>query len=238
MKTIAAFSGGKDSTALVLRMAELGEDFTCLFTPARNEPDDLRAHIDAVIARIRRPLVEPPNLSLMFWIQKHGALQNWRQRWCTRQIKIEPCIAYLVQQTDPVLCIGLRADEPAEERAGLYGSYATYRYPLREWGWKEADVWRYLDEQGVEIPKRTNCMLCYGQRLSEWYDLWREQPEEYDKGVFLEAQTGHTFRSPQRDSWPADLAGMRARFEAGHVPRGVEAQMDLFRYQPCRVCRL
>jgi len=235
MSLIVAFSGGKDSTALVLRMAELGEDFECLFTPAGNEPAELYAHIDAVIARINRPLVIPPNLSLMFWIQKHQALPNFRQRWCTRQIKIEPCIAYLMKQDNPILCIGLRADE--EERTGLYGEYATYRYPLREWGWKEADVWRYLDVQGMGVPVRTNCRLCYGQRLSEWYELWRTEPDEYEKGVFLEGQMGHTFRSPQRDSWPAGLAEMRAKFEAGEIPRGVEAQQDLFRYQPCRVCQ-
>ena len=233
--TIVAFSGGKDSTALVLRMAELGEAFTCLFTPAHNEPHELRAHVTAIIARIDRPLVEPPNRSLMFWIQKHQALPNFRQRWCTRQIKIEPCIAYLQSIADPVLCVGLRADE--EARTGLYGDYATYRYPLREWGWREADIWRYLDAQGVTVPTRTNCRLCYGQRLSEWYELWRNEPAEYEKGVLLEAQMGHTFRSATRDTWPAGLAELRARFEAGDVPRGVEAQQSLFRYEPCRVCQ-
>jgi hypothetical protein len=236
MTQIVAFSGGKDSTALVLRMAELGEAFECLFTPAGNEPDELRAHIDAIMARIDRRLVEPPNLSLMFWIQKHQALPNFRQRWCTRQIKIEPCIAYLMAQTDPVLCVGLRADE--ETRQGLYGEYATYRYPLREGGWKEVDVWRYLDGLDVQIPTRTNCRLCYGQRLSEWFALWRDEPAEYEKGVLLEAQMGHTFRSPQRDSWPAGLVELRARFEAGDVPQGVQAQQSLFRYEPCRVCTL
>lgn len=233
---IVAFSGGNDSTAVALRMAELGEDFTCLFTPAGNEPPDLRAHIDAVIARIHRPLVEPPNLSLMFWIQKHGALPNWRQRWCTRQIKIEPCKAYLLSQTDPVLCIGLRADE--EDREGLYGEYATYRYPLREWGWKLADVLGYLDAQGMVPPKRTNCMLCYDQQLGEWWELWKTRPDEYDKGVFLEAQMGHTFRSPGRDTWPAGLADLRARFEAGHLPRGAAVQSSLFSQGRCRVCSL
>src|SRR5436305_1652332 len=100
MAQFVAFSGGNDSTAMAIRMAELGEDFSCLFTPAGNEPAALFDHIAAVIAAIQRPLVQPPNLSLLFWIQKHQALPNWRQRWCTRQIKIEPCIAFLVQQTE------------------------------------------------------------------------------------------------------------------------------------------
>lgn len=239
MSTIVAFSGGNDSTALVLPMAELGEDFTCLFTPAGNEPADLRAHVDAVIARINRPLVEPTNLSLMFWIQRHQALPNFRQRWCTRQIKIEPCIAYLTSQVDPVLCVGLRADE--EGRQGIYGIYATYRYPLREWGWTKRDVRAYLDAQGVTVPVRTNCMLCYDQQLAEWWELWKSKPDEYEKGVALEAQMGHTFRSAQRDTWPAGLAELRARFETGHIPRGADIQSGLFdadTYGRCRVCSL
>lgn len=234
--SIVAFSGGNDSTAMALRMAELGEEFTCLFTPAGNEPPELFAHVQDVIARINRPLVQPPNLSLMFWVQKHQALPNWRQRWCTRQIKIEPCIAYLMTQVDPVLCVGLRADE--EDREGLYGSYATYRYPLREWGWKLPDVLGYLADRGVTVPKRTNCMLCYGQQLGEWWELWKTSPEEYAKGELLEAQMGHTFRSPARDSWPAPLKELRERFERGHIPRGADIQEGLFEtYAPCRVCR-
>jgi PP-loop superfamily ATP-utilizing enzyme len=238
VKTIVAFSGGNDSTAMALRMAELGEDFECLFTPAGNEPPELWAHVDSIIAQINRPLVKPPNLSLMFWIQKHQALPNFRQRWCTRQIKIEPCIAYLMKQTDPVLCVGLRADE--EDRQGLYGSYATYRYPLREWGWAIRDVRRYLDERGVVVPERTNCMLCYDQRLSEWWELWKTKPEEWDKGELLEAQMAHTFRSAHRDTWPAGLKELRQRFEAGHIPQGVEQQLSIFdgeKYGRCRVCQ-
>lgn len=238
MKQIVAFSGGNDSTAMVLRMAELGEDFECLFTPAGNEPEALFSHVEDVICRIKRPLVRPPNLSLMFWIQKHQALPNFRQRWCTRQIKIEPCIAYLMQQADPVLCVGLRADE--EDRQGLYGSYATYRYPLREWGWTIKDVRAYLDAQGVQPPKRTNCQLCYDQQLGEWWELWKSDPEAYAKGEALEAQMGHTFRSDKRDTWPAALRALRERFETGHIPRGADYQRSLFdeqTYGRCRVCQ-
>jgi hypothetical protein len=239
VKTIVGFSGGNDSTAMVLRMAELGEAFECLFTPAGNEPEELFAHAQAVAEMIDRPIVQPPNLSLMFWIQKHNALPNFRQRWCTRQIKILPTIAYLQSLPErPTYCIGFRADE--EVREGLYGEFATYRYPLQEWGWRLRDVMDYLDARGVQPPKRTNCLLCYDQQLGEWWELWKSRPEEWQKGELLEAQTGHTFRSDGRDTWPAGLAELRAKFKQGHIPRGADYQRSLFdedTYGRCRVCR-
>lgn len=230
-KLFVAFSGGKDSTAMVLRMAELGEEFSCVFTPTGNELPEVQVHLRAICDRIRRPLIEPPNHSLTYWIDFHQALPNFRMRWCTRQIKIEPCIAFLKQHPGSVLCVGLRADE--ETRVGLYGDYATYRYPLQEWGWGIQDVIDYNEEQGVRVPTRTDCALCYGQRLSEWYRLWRDHPTEYERGVQLETRYGHTFRSPQRDTWPAALCDLRAEFERGRVPRGVGDENDA-----CRVCRL
>jgi hypothetical protein len=236
MRSVLAFSGGNDSTAMALRLAELGEEFSLLFTPAGNEPAALFDHVEAVAAAISRPIIRPANRSLMFWIEHHGALPNWRQRWCTRQIKIEPCIAWLLEQTDPItLSVGLRADE--EDRGGIYGSYATYRYPLREWGWNRRAVLQYLDSRDVHPPQRTNCKLCYDQQLGEWWELWRADPEEWARGELLEERHGHTFRSPGRDTWPAALKDLRARFEAGDVPRGADVQMELFRqYERCRVC--
>jgi 3'-phosphoadenosine 5'-phosphosulfate sulfotransferase (PAPS reductase)/FAD synthetase len=236
MGNIVAFSGGKDSTALALRLHELGESFALLFTPTGDELPDLEAHIAAMVARIGCELIVPPNRTLYDWIATYGALPNFRMRWCTRQIKIEPCIAYLVQHPGSTLLVGLRADE--EARVGLYGQYAAYRYPLREWGWRLRDVRRYLAAKGVTVPRRTDCALCYGQRLPEWYQLWKQHPERYAQGEALEAQTGHTFRSGQRDQWPASLAALRAKFAAGERPRGIgdEDTGDLpFR---CRVCTL
>ncbi len=222
---------------MALRLAELGEEFSLLFTPAGNEPAALFKHVEAVAALVGQPVIRPANRSLMFWIEHHGALPNWRQRWCTRQIKIEPCIAWLLEQTDQItLAVGLRADE--EDRGGIYGSYATYRYPLREWGWNRPRVLEYLAARDVTPPARTNCKLCYDQQLGEWWELWRSDPEEWARGEILEERHGHTFRSPSRDTWPAALKDLRARFEAGDVPRGTDVQMELFRqYERCRVCQ-
>lgn len=241
MQTIVGFSGGNDSTAMVLRMAELGEDFSCLFTPVRNEPPELFEHVRLVAEMIQRHIVEPPNVSLMGLIIQNRSLPNFRARWCTRQGKIEPTIAYLMGLPEkPVYCVGFRADE--ETREGLYGEYATYRYPLQEWGWNLHHVLDYLDQRGVHPPTRTNCMLCYDQRLSEWWELWRDKPDEYDKGVVLEAMHApHTFRSPSRDTQPAGLKALREKFETGFIPRGSDYQPSLLdeeKYGRCRICRL
>ena len=217
---------------MALRMAELGEDFSLLFTPTGNELPDLAPHIAAVVAKIDRPLIMPPGPSLDGLITLQAAIPNFRQRWCTRMIKIVPCIAWLKAHPGTALCVGLRADE--ENREGLYGDFATYRYPLREWGWKISDVFAYLNRAGWKVPKRTDCALCYGQRLGEWYALWRDYPAEYAKGEVYEATYGHTFRSAQRDTWPAALKDLRAEFERGRRPKGVDEPSDA--EKACRVC--
>lgn len=231
---IAAFSGGKDSTALVLLLHEAGEPFDLLFTPTGNELPSLAAHIAKVAAYVDRPLVVPPNRSLADWIDHYDALPNNRQRWCTRLIKIVPCIAWLRAHPGTTLCVGLRADEP--ERAGLYGEFASYRYPLREAGIDLAGAYAVCDRHGMRPPDRTDCAVCPFQRLGEWYRLWQEQPAAWMEGEAMEARTGHTFRSASRDTWPAALRDLRARFEAGDVPAISLSRMQ--RESACRVCAL
>lgn len=247
----AGFSGGKDSTAMVIRLAELGEDFKMIFTPAGRELPEVFEHIAKVEKLIDREVVRPPAPTIDSLIEQYGALPNWRQRWCTRQIKIEPCQDYLEQfiiededgnRIAPILYIGLRADEEDREGGRYYD--VDFQTPLRDWGWGVTEVYEYLDNLGIEVPARTDCDLCYGQRLGEWHDLWRFHPDRYAEAEALEKKHGHTFRSPGRDSWPAPLSELRQRFENGRRPRGSmsdDVQLDLFdckKMQKCRVCSL
>jgi hypothetical protein len=113
------------------------------------------------------------------------------------------------------------------------------RFPLREWGMDKAAVWSVLEQRGITIPDRTDCARCYHQRLGEWWRLWREHPETYADAEQQEARFGQTFRNPSRDSWPAGLREMRARFERGEIPPRTELTRDLFRSAgACRVCTL
>jgi len=218
--TYVAFSGGKDSTAMALLMAERGEPYELIHTRTGNELPEVDQHVHRVAELVDRPLHVLPAPTLVELIHRWRALPNWRHRWCTRVIKIEPCIAFLTAHPGSTLCVGLRADE--KSRKGMYGPYAAYRYPLRELGMGLRDVLEVLGRSGLQAPRRTDCMWCYHQRLADWYRLWQEHPEMYAEGEQLERWTGHTFRSPSRDTWPAALAGLRRRFEAGDKPRGTE----------------
>lgn len=233
MSTFAAFSGGKDSTVMAHRMAALGEDFSLLFTPTGNELPGVMEHVRSTAEKLQRQLILPPGPSLDELIATFGSLPNNRQRWCTRMIKIVPCRDFLKANPGSTLCVGLRADE--EERQGMYGEQATYRFPLREWSWGISEVLAYAKEHELAVPARTDCALCYDQRLVDWRNLLRNHPEEYAKGEALESLHGHTFRSPTRDTWPAGLRELRAQFESGRKIRGADNDCE---QTPCRVCRL
>lgn len=242
MAHIVALSGGKDSTAMALRLAEVEPDVERIYvcTPTGNELPEMFAHwrhLGELLGTCIIPVVAD---SLEAAITRQKALPNWRQRWCTRILKIEPFMAFLAAQAPAVAYVGLRADE--EGRSGVDYSTVpgcTVRYPLREWGWGLGDVQNYLADRGVTIPKRTDCGVCFFQRIGQWFDLWAENPDAYAEGERWERLTGHTFRSPGRDTWPASLRDLRSEFERGRIPKDRQ-QPDLFAVNPlqCRVCSL
>src|SRR5215813_8794840 len=100
MRHIVALSGGKDSTALALRLAEIEpRHYTYVCTPTGDEPDAFFAHLrslSGILGAPIVPLVHP--LGLNGLIDQWKALPNYRQRWCTRLLKIEPYRKWLAQQ--------------------------------------------------------------------------------------------------------------------------------------------
>lgn len=232
-KHVVGLSGGKDSTALALWLVENEPrqyEFICNATG--NELPEMAAHWRRLEEMLGQP-IKPVRHStdLLGLCEDISMLPNFRARWCTRILKIEPTIEYMESlPAGSVLYVGLRADE--EERRGLFGEDLKVRFPLREQGWDEARVWAYLAEKGVCIPRRTDCALCFYQRLDEWHTLWREHPEEYAKGIAIEERIGHTFRSPGRDTWPASLKDLAGEFARGRPLRKTA------RGEACRVCTL
>lgn len=232
-KHVVGLSGGKDSTMLAVWLTENEPrqyEFICNRTG--NELPPMIEHWSNLEVRLGQPIIPVTHTTdLLQLCEDMEMLPNFRARWCTRILKIEPTIAYM-EKLPPgsVLYVGLRVDE--EERRGLYGEDIAIRFPLREAGFNEADVWRYLDERSIVIPDRTDCGLCYHQRISEWKSLYDNYPEHFAAGIAIEKKIGHTFRSPGRDTWPVDLESMGKAFASGREVRASK------RGQKCRVCSL
>lgn len=232
-KHVVGLSGGKDSTALALWLVENEpREYEFICNRTGNELPDMLEHWAKLEGLLGQPIKPVTHTSdLIELCEQMNALPNFRMRWCTRILKIEPTIAYMDSLPDgSTLYVGLRADE--ELRRGIYGEDMAIRFPLREQGWSEADVWAYLDKRGVCIPARTDCALCPYQRLEEWFDLWKNHKDQWAQGVALEEKTGHTFRSAGRDTWPASMQLLGVEFASGRPLRKSS------RSTTCRVCSL
>lgn len=234
---IVGLSGGKDSTAMALRLRELNPEIEYQFvcTPTGNELPEMQAHWDHLGELLGTPLIKVnAGVSLVGLIAQQKAIPNWRMRWCTRMLKIEPFQAYVLGHIPAVTYVGIRADEVGD-REGVtnWGTGVEARFPFVEWGWNLGDVLDYLKAWKVEVPARTDCGLCFFQTLGEWHKLWIDHLDLYKQGEVLEQWVGHTFRSAQRDAHPAGLKGLREEFEAGYEPK--PRTMDS-RKVMCAVC--
>lgn len=238
MRNVIGVSGGKDSVALALRLQEVepDTDWEYVITPTGDELPPMIEHWANLERILGKPFIKITNgatrgLTLNSLIQIQKALPNFRQRWCTRMLKIEPTIAWCVRNAPARMHVGLRADE--DEREGIYGDHVQSRCPFREWGWGLQEVLDYLKKMDITIPKRTDCARCYHQRIGEWRDLWRDYPHIYWEAAAQEEKLGHTFRSPGRDTWPSDLNSLAQEFSSGRPIRNDHTNGAM-----CRVCSL
>jgi len=230
---IVALSGGKDSTALALRLAEVEpRDYTYVITPTGDELPEMYAHWRRLETLLDMKLTVLGGRSLKGEIQRKGALPNWRMRFCTSSLKLEPFNKYLLKAWPCTVYVGIRADETQRKGNRVHGGIEQ-RYPLVEWGWGVVDVLDYLDSRGVVIPERTDCARCFYQTLSEWHSLYVNYPTIYADAVGDEERVGHTFRSAQRDKHPASLKELALEFDAGFTP--VKRNMNN-RAAMCSVC--
>lgn len=220
---IASFSGGKDSTAMVLRLIELGEpldevmhcdttaefpamyrhvekvkkvveDAGIKFTTLRAEKDFEHYLLHHVPATRRKPELEG-----MVGYSWPGPLS----RWCTRTLKLDLLnkhIRELRKNYTLVQYIGLAADEKYRlERENNRAPELTY--PLVRWGWDEAQAIAYCKEKGYDweglydVFDRVSCWLCPLQPLEDLRKLRKHYPELWQKLQDLDAKTWRWFKS-------------------------------------------
>lgn len=169
---VASFSGGKDSTAVVLHMIERGDrldevlccDTTMEFPAMYRHIEKVKKVIEAAGIKFTLLKAEQDFEYLLYKKEVprkptsdlYGSLGcGWptmKSRWCTKHLKVEITENYLSslrEKYDVTQYLGIAADEDYRlERKN--NQRADKRYPLREWGWDEATALQYCYKLGYD----------------------------------------------------------------------------------------
>lgn len=214
-KHIVSFSGGKDSTAMLLKMIEkdmpideivfcdTGMEFPCIYT-----------HITKVIQQTHRNItVLKPDNSFEWYLSKHKKKSGkyvqfdglgwpgFMFRWCTGYLKTYIFNRY-IKNKHAIVYLGIAADEQKRlKRKHHRANYKDTKYPLVDWSMDEKDCLKYCYDEGYnweglyEKFSRLSCWCCPLQRIGELRTLHNEFPELWKELQRLDKLSYRKFRS-------------------------------------------
>ena len=219
---IVSFSGGKDSTAMLLRMVELNESIGSIyFYDTGIELPEMYLHIKQIEQRIQKPItIMPPKTTWDYWFygeftkgKYQGEIRGfprtvYRGCWAMRELKQRHYKN--INKLEGIKCVGIAANETWRTNNKEYGK--DHRFPLVEWGWTEKDVIKYLISVDAYTDlykkfKRTGCWLCPKQSLGSLRSLWKFYPDLWVKLKQYEADSPHGFQPDK------ELNNLEKRFE-------------------------
>ena len=245
-KVIVSFSGGKDSTWMLLEMIRRGEhiDEVVFFDTGWEFPQMLR-HVDKIKAIVEdngiifttlRPR-KPFDYFMFDTPHKKGSKTGWSWcgygggRWGTRE-KVRTINQYFNRQTDYVQCIGIAADEVErleKERSD------NKRFPLVEWGITEDECLRGCYELGYdweglyEDLDRVSCKFCAFKNLTELRNIYFKMPDVWSELRDYQSRTCLPYKGEGKSVFDLEVRfELEKEFEAqGKSTRGQEFFKEL-----------
>lgn len=253
-----SFSGGKDSTAMLLHMMEIGEHIDeVINVDTGMEYPAMYEHI----AKVRR-IVEEHGIRYTelraehsfewYMFEKEVPSKKWGttygygwpgayMRWCTKHLKTSVIEGYLKQvraehgKGNVIQCIGLATDETKRLERNNNQS-PGHRHPLVEWGWTEADCIAYCKARGYDwgglydIFARVSCWCCPLARLDQLRKLRRHYPELWERLREMDARLHDQSvrHCERRFKSEYDIEELERRFAREDIAQREQTTLDIF----------
>lgn len=260
---LVSFSGGKDSTAMLLHMIELGEQIDeVINVDTGMEFPDMYTHIERIKRIVKENGIKYIELRAdhpyeWYLLEKPIESKKWgdhigygwpsvKCRWCTKHMKTELLNQYLKplkEQYNVIQCIGLASDE-VRRLSRPNNQKKNHRHPLVEWGWTEDDALRYCIEHGYDWNglyqhfRRVSCWCCPLSGMNELRNLWRYYPDLWKKleeweAILSEPDRGQKYRFKE-DTSVFDLTE-RFEYEQSRIDKGLSIESRGFYEQYRRI---
>ena len=118
-----------------------------------------------------------------------GLLPSSQVRWCTRLLKNPSPLSNLsvkIRLTTTSLSVPTRTAIGYKPLKNVDARNIEPKYPFKEDGITERDVYRILEESGLGLPEyykwrtRSGCYFCFYQRKAEWIGLKQNHPDLFE----------------------------------------------------------
>jgi len=206
MKHIVSFSGGKDSTAMLLMMLEKNMRIDdIVFCDTGMEFPSMYKHIKQVKKYIKKPItILKAKYSFEYYlghhVKKNGNIgygfPDFKNRWCTTLLKQNLMRPYCKGNTE---YHGIAYDE--KNRANKNKTNRILKYPLVDWHVTEKQALEYCYKKGFDWNglykkfQRVSCWCCPLSRIGELRILYNEYPKLWKKLKELDELSYRKFRS-------------------------------------------
>ena len=221
-KIVVSFSGGKDSTWMLLEMIRRGEHIDeVVFFDTGWEFPQMIAHVEKI-----KKLVEEHGITFTtlhpakpfdYWMFEHPKKNGdigWS--WCGKSncrwgtdLKTSAIDKHFNNEPEHIQCVGMAADE--KERCK---NDPGKRYPLVEYGITEAEclagcyaagydwggLYKYLD--------RVSCRFCGFKNLKELRNIYQNMPDVWEE---LRDYQSRTYMPYRKEGWT--IFDLEKRFE-------------------------
>lgn len=224
---IVSVSGGKDSTACALALREGGLTFSMVFADTGWEARETYDHLDMLMRKLGPIDVVGVTGGMVAKIKARAGFPARMQRWCTRELKIEPLRKYHdAIGDDTVSVVGLRAAE-SEARAKLSELEDDDRWGGWVWrpilSWTVEEVLAIHHRHGIEVNPlyklghdRVGCYPCVYSNKEDIRLVAEHAPDRIDTIRTLEEECVTQRRErnavqPGRYAYPDDASFFQSR---------------------------